>query len=164
MEDICTINNRSKGSIYYHFKSKEELFMYLIKLNNEDWMDAWLDKESEYKTAKDKLYGLADHYVDDWANPLNHAINEFVSGQVVSQEMLDEMLSLIRIPYATYESIITKGMEDGELKPDDPQDVMHIIYGLFSGLTTLYYEKDLTDIRRIYHKGMASLLAGIQQR
>ncbi|OMF56259.1 TetR family transcriptional regulator C-terminal domain-containing protein [Paenibacillus sp. FSL R5-0766] len=164
MEDICTINNRSKGSIYYHFKSKEELFMYLIKLNNEDWMDAWLDKESGYKTAIDKLYGLADHYVDDLANPLNHAINEFVSGQVVSQEMLDEMLSLIRIPYATYESIITKGMEDGELKPDDPQDVMHIIYGLFSGLTTLYYEKDLTDIRRIYHKGMASLLAGIQQR
>ncbi|WP_405170108.1 TetR family transcriptional regulator C-terminal domain-containing protein [Paenibacillus sp. FSL H8-0280] len=164
MEDICTINNRSKGSIYYHFKSKEELFMYLIKLNNEDWMDAWLDKESEYKTAIDKLYGLADHYVDDLANPLNHAINEFVSGQVVSQEMLDEMLSLIRIPYATYESIITKGMEDGELKPDDPQDVMHIIYGLFSGLTTLYYEKDLTDIRRIYHKGMAGLLAGIQQR
>ncbi|MEK4275199.1 TetR/AcrR family transcriptional regulator [Paenibacillus sp. FSL R7-0026] len=164
MEDICTINNRSKGSIYYHFKSKEELFMYLIKLNNEDWMDAWLDKESGYKTAVDKLYGLADHYVDDLANPLNHAINEFVSGQVVSQEMLDEMLSLIRIPYATYESIITKGMEGGELKPDDPQDVMHIIYGLFSGLTTLYYEKDLTDIRRIYHKGMAALLAGIQQR
>ncbi|MDQ0719243.1 AcrR family transcriptional regulator [Paenibacillus sp. W4I10] len=164
MEDICTINNRSKGSIYYHFKSKEELFMYLIKLNNEDWMDAWLEKESRYETAVDKLYGLADHYVDDLANPLNHAINEFVSGQVVSQEMLDEMLSLIRIPYATYESIITKGMEDGELKTDDPQDVMHIIYGLFSGLTTLYYEKDLADIRRIYHKGMASLLAGIQQR
>ncbi|WP_413407964.1 TetR family transcriptional regulator C-terminal domain-containing protein [Paenibacillus amylolyticus] len=164
MEDICTINNRSKGSIYYHFKSKEELFMYLIKLNNEDWMDAWLDKESGYETAIDKLYGLADHYVDDLANPLNHAINEFVSGQVVSQEMLDEMLSLIRIPYGTYESIITKGMEDGELKQDDPQDVMHIIYGLFSGLTTLYYEKDLTDIRRIYHKGMAGLLAGIQQR
>ncbi|WP_366349056.1 TetR family transcriptional regulator C-terminal domain-containing protein [Paenibacillus amylolyticus] len=164
MEDICTINNRSKGSIYYHFKSKEELFMYLIKLNNEDWMDAWLEKESRYETAVDKLYGLADHYVDDLANPLNHAINEFVSGQVVSQEMLDEMLSLIRIPYATYESIITKGMENGELKPDDPQDVMHIIYGLFSGLTTLYYEKDLADIRRIYHKGMASLLAGIQQR
>ncbi|WP_339166437.1 TetR family transcriptional regulator C-terminal domain-containing protein [Paenibacillus sp. FSL R5-0341] len=163
MEDICTINNRSKGSIYYHFKSKEELFMYLIKLNNEDWMDAWLDKESGYETAVDKLYGLADHYVDDLANPLNHAINEFVSGQVVSQEMLDEMLSLIRIPYATYESIIAKGMEDGELKQDDPQDVMHIIYGLFSGLTTLYYEKDLADIRRIYHKGMASLLAGIQQ-
>ncbi|WP_440110629.1 TetR family transcriptional regulator C-terminal domain-containing protein [Paenibacillus sp. QZ-Y1] len=163
MEDICTINNRSKGSIYYHFKSKEELFMYLIKLNNEDWMDAWLDKESGYETAIDKLYGLADHYVDDLANPLNNAINEFVSGQVVSQEMLDEMLSLIRIPYATYESIISKGMEDGELKLDDPQDVMHIIYGLFNGLTTLYYEKDLTDIRRLYKKGIASLLAGIQQ-
>ncbi|WP_405157224.1 TetR family transcriptional regulator C-terminal domain-containing protein [Paenibacillus sp. FSL K6-0108] len=164
MEDICTINNRSKGSIYYHFKSKEELFMYLIKLNNEDWMDAWLDKEAQYETAIDKLYGLADHYVDDLENPLNHAINEFVSGQVVSQAMLDEMLSLIRIPYATYERIISKGIEDGELKSGNPQDLMYIVNGLFSGLSTLYYEKDVADIRRIYHMGMTSLLTGIQQR
>lgn len=163
MEDICTINNRSKGSIYYHFKSKEELFMYLIKLNNEEWMDSWLEKEHQYETSVDKLYGLADHYVDDLGNPLNHSINEFVSGQVVSQEMLDEMLSLIRIPYMTYERIISKGIEDGELKPEDPQDLMHIINGLFNGLSTLYYEKDLTDIRRLYKKGIASMLVGIQQ-
>lgn len=164
MEDICTINNRSKGSIYYHFKSKEELFMYLIKLNNEDWMNEWLEKESRYKTAVEKLYGLADHYVDDMANPLNHAINEFVSGQVVSKEMMDDMLSLIRIPYATYECIISEGIRDGELKDESPQDLMHIIYGLFNGLSTLYFEKDLDEIRRLYHIGISSVLTGIKQR
>ncbi|MBR2564623.1 MAG: TetR family transcriptional regulator [Paenibacillus sp.] len=164
MEDICTINNRSKGSIYYHFKSKEELFMYLIKLNNEDWMNEWLEKESRYKTTVEKLYGLADHYVDDLANPLNHAINEFVSGQVVSKEMMDDMLSLIRIPYATYERIVSEGIRDGELKQESPHDMMHIINGLFNGLSTLYYEKDLDEIRRLYHIGITSLLAGIQQR
>lgn len=164
MEDICTINNRSKGSIYYHFKSKEELFMYLIKLNNEDWMDEWLEKEPQYKTATEKLYGLADHYVDDMANPLNHAINEFVSGQVVSQEMMDEMLALIRIPYATYERILSEGIEAGEFKKGNPQDMMHIIYGLLSGLSTLYFEKDVQEIRRLYHIGISSLLTGIQQR
>ncbi|MCM3126809.1 TetR family transcriptional regulator C-terminal domain-containing protein [Paenibacillus provencensis] len=162
MEEICTVNNRSKGSIYYHFKSKEELFMFLIKLNNQEWMDSWLEKESQYETTVEKLYGLADHYVDDLANPLNHAINEFVSGQVVSQEMLDEMLSLIRIPYVTYERIIIQGIEREELKPSDPQDLMHIINGLFNGLGTLYYEKDLTEIRRLYKSGIASLLMGIQ--
>ena len=54
------------------------------------WMLGWT-KNLGTKHLIDKLYGLADHYVDDLANPLNHAINEFVSGQVVSQEMLDEM-------------------------------------------------------------------------
>ncbi|MDU5146135.1 MAG: TetR family transcriptional regulator C-terminal domain-containing protein [Paenibacillus dendritiformis] len=163
MEEICAVNNRSKGSIYYHFKSKEELFMFLIKLNNEEWMDSWLAKESQYETAVEKLYGLADHYVDDLANPLNHAIHEFVSGQVVSQEMLDEMLALIRIPYITYEKIILQGIERGELKPDETQDLMYVISGLFNGLSTLYYEKDLKEIRRLYRKGVDSLLKGIQR-
>lgn len=162
MEEICTVNNRSKGSIYYHFKSKEELFMFLIKLNNQEWMDSWQEKESQYETTVEKLYGLADHYVDDLANPLNHAINEFVSGQVVSQDVLDEMLSLIRIPYVTYERIIIQGIEREELMPSDPQDLMYIINGLFNGLGTLYYEKDLSDIRRLYKLGIANLLTGIQ--
>ena len=31
MEEICEITERSKGSIYYHFKSKEELFLFVVK-------------------------------------------------------------------------------------------------------------------------------------
>ncbi|QKG85838.1 TetR family transcriptional regulator [Kroppenstedtia pulmonis] len=162
MEEICAINKRSKGSIYYHFQSKEELFMHLIKLNNEEWINSWLEKEHRYETTVDKLYGLADHYVDDLANPLNHAINEFVMGQDISQEMLDDMLSLIRIPYITYEKIILQGIERGELKMEEPEDLMYIINGLFNGLSTLYYEKDLEDIRRLYKKGIATILTGIQ--
>lgn len=42
--------------------------------------------------------------------------------------------------------------------------MMHIIYGLLSGLSTLYFEKDIHEIRRLYHIGISSLLTGIQQR
>lgn len=163
MEEICAINNRSKGSIYYHFKSKEELFMFLIRINNEEWIDSWQEIEQQYETAIDKLSGLADYYVDDLASPLNHAINEFLSAQVVSKEMMDEMLSLIRLPYKTYENIIMQGIEQGELKPGDPRELMYIINGLFNGLSTLYFEMEIDELRQLFHKGLRVILQGIQQ-
>ncbi|WP_036709229.1 TetR/AcrR family transcriptional regulator [Paenibacillus pinihumi] len=162
MEEICTVNNRSKGSIYYHFKSKEELFMYLIKLSYEEWIASWHAKEEQYTTSIEKLYGLADHYVDDMENPLHNAINEFVSGQSISAEMMEEMLAIIRIPYTTCKNIIIQGMEQRELKKQNPDDLMYIINSLLNGLSTLYYELEFTEIRRLYRAGIATILSGIQ--
>nr|WP_249435793.1 TetR/AcrR family transcriptional regulator [Paenibacillus sp. Marseille-Q4541] len=162
MEEVCKVTGRSKGSIYYHFKSKEEMFMYLIKLNNEEWMEAWMGKEAAYVTTREKLFALADHYVDDMNNPLSHAINEFMSSQVVTESMLNDMLELTRLPYITYEQLITRGMERGELKKDSSSDVMYVLTGLFNGMSMLYYEKDLEEIRRLYKKGLEILLAGME--
>ena len=163
MDDICAINNRSRGSIYYHFKSKEEIFMYLNKLNTEEWMDSWRDIEKKYKTATDKLYALADHYVDDLTNPLNHAINEFITGQVVSQQILDEMLELIELPYKLYERIIEEGIERGEFKPANPESLKYVIVGMFNGLSTFYFTKELDELRQMYKDAVDTLLQGIQK-
>lgn len=163
MDDICAINNRSRGSIYYHFKSKEEIFMYLNKLNTEEWMDSWRDIEKKYKTATDKLYALADHYVDDLTNPLNHAINEFITGQVVSQQILDEMLELIELPYKLYERIIEEGIERGEFKPANPESLKYVIVGMFNGLSAFYFTKELDELRQMYKDAVDTLLQGIQK-
>ena len=45
MEEICEITERSKGSIYYHFKSKEELFLFVVKQHTYDWLEKWNEKE-----------------------------------------------------------------------------------------------------------------------
>lgn len=138
------------------------MFMYLIKLNNEEWMEAWMEKEAAHETTREKLFALADHYVDDMNNPLSHAVNEFMSSQVVTEDMLNDMLEVTRLPYKTYEQLITRGMERGELKKDSPTDVMYVLNGLINGMSMLYYEKDLEEIRRIYRKGIDILLSGME--
>ena len=46
MEEICEITERSKGSIYYHFKSKEELFLFVVKQHTYDWLENGMKKRS----------------------------------------------------------------------------------------------------------------------
>ncbi|MCM3785098.1 TetR/AcrR family transcriptional regulator [Neobacillus mesonae] len=162
MEDICHATGRSKGSIYYHFKSKEELFIHLIKLNNEEWVEAWHKKEEQYDTVIQKLYALADHYVDDMDTPLTNASNEFASSQGLGDDLMEEILSILRLPYVMYEELIIEGMERGELRKDNPNDVMYIVQGLMAGLSTLFFEKDMIELRRLYKKGIDTLLVGIK--
>ena len=45
MEEICEITERSKGSIYYHFKSKEELFLFVVKQHTYNWIENGMKRE-----------------------------------------------------------------------------------------------------------------------
>ncbi|MED1915698.1 TetR/AcrR family transcriptional regulator, partial [Bacillus thuringiensis] len=45
IEDIVKATGYSGGNIYYHFKSKEGLFLHLIEVWNREWEETWLAKE-----------------------------------------------------------------------------------------------------------------------
>ena len=55
IEEIVEATGSSKGNIYYHFKSKEGLFLYLIDEWDLEWERNWKERESLYKTTRDKL-------------------------------------------------------------------------------------------------------------
>ncbi|PEY42281.1 TetR family transcriptional regulator [Bacillus cereus] len=161
MEDICEITKRSKGSIYYHFKSKEELFLFVVKQHTYDWLEKWKEKEKQYHTSTEKLYGLAEYHVEDIQQPIFSAVEEFSMSQVVSKEILDEMLVLARASYGVFEKLIEEGIKSGEFRQEDTRDLMYIVNGLLSGLGVLYYELDSTDMKRIYKKAIDVLLQGM---
>lgn len=161
MEDICEITGRSKGSIYYHFKSKEELFLFVVKQHTYDWLEKWEEKEKQYETNKEKLYGLAEFFAEDAQSPIFSTVEEFVTSQVVGKEIMDEMISLSRESYRIFKMLIEEGMASGEFRQDDANDLMYILNSLLSGLGTLYYEVDETEMKRIYKKAIDVLLKGI---
>ncbi|UHA75916.1 TetR family transcriptional regulator [Paenibacillus sp. 481] len=163
MEDICTITQRSKGSIYYHFKSKEELFLFLCQINIEEWVKKWREMEHKYTNTMERLYAVAEHFIDNFETTLMYATQEFVTSQIVSLTTVEKMVEISRIPNKVYEEIVQKGIDEGELKQDNVQDLMYIVYAMLSGLGTLYYdyEMDMKELKRMYKKGIDVLWHGI---
>ena len=161
MEDICEVTERSKGSIYYHFKSKEELFLFVVKQHTYDWLEKWAEKEKQYRTSTEKLYGLAEYYVEDVQNPISSTIEEFLTSQVVRKDIMDEMIALTRETYSIFKKLVEEGMASGEFRQDDVNDLMYVVNGLLAGLGPLYYEMDAEEMKRIYKKAIDVLLQGM---
>lgn len=79
IEDIVKAVGCSAGNIYYHFKNKEGLFLYLLEEWNREWDSNWLVKEKLYATTTDKLYGMVEYLALDQLNhPLTRAADEFL--------------------------------------------------------------------------------------
>ncbi|PEA54138.1 TetR family transcriptional regulator [Bacillus pseudomycoides] len=161
MENICEITERSKGSIYYHFKSKEELFLFVVKQHTYDWLEKWAEKEKQYQTSTEKLYGLAEYYVEDVQNPISSTIEEFLTSQVVRKDIMDEMIALTRESYSIFKKLVEEGMASGEFRQDDVNDLMYVVNGLLAGLGPLYYEMNVEEMKRIYKKAIDVLLQGM---
>lgn len=162
IEDIIAAAGSSKGNVYYHFGSKEKLFLYLIEEDTKEWMEKWQRKQAQYATTADKLYGLAEHYVDDFQNPLLKAGEEFSGSQTADPETLQELLALMRMQRTVYHSIIEEGITSGEFKQMDVQDATLILFGLLAGLGANYYEMELEEIRALYRKAITVFLHGIR--
>lgn len=164
MEEICRATGRSKGSIYYHFKSKEELFLHVIKLKAEAWNESWSLKEGQCSTAVEKLYALAEHFADDFENPLMGVANEFMTSQIIDEDMMNELLGMLRSSYHLYEKVLEEGIQRGELLEDNARDLMYILHGMLGGLGTLYYETDINEIKRLHIKSIDVFLNGVRAR
>jgi AcrR family transcriptional regulator len=161
MEEICQATGRSKGSIYYHFKSKEELFLFVFRTITDEWIQKWNTEEKQYSTTKEKLFALAEHHIEDFENPFRKAVEEFAGSQLASEEILEEALHVSRQQYELYEQLVVEGMERGELKQREPRTAMYILFGLLNGLSMTYYDMSIEEMRDIYKEGIAVFLEGM---
>ncbi|WP_042346738.1 TetR/AcrR family transcriptional regulator [Bacillus massiliigorillae] len=165
MEDITTASGSSKGSIYYHFKSKEKLFMFIVETAANEWKEEWAKIEVNCKTNTEKLYAISEHYVKDFQNPIFSAMEEYGNSQVVNEEATAELLNIIRNQYfETYENILKDGIAAGEFIDENPRELMYMLFALHNGLGVAYYEMDFDDLKELYRKSTDFLLRGLAKR
>jgi AcrR family transcriptional regulator len=121
MDDIVAESGLSKGALYWHFKSKQELFVSLIEWYmsafGEEASHAWTDDMS----ATDKIRAMMMFFVDSseqlipffkitidfWAQT-----SEDEQLRAIFDEMLDNFQQQLR-------TIIEEGITNGEFRPVD---------------------------------------------
>lgn len=163
MEEIRSFSRVSKGSIYYHFKSKEELFLYAVEKTAKIWREKWEDNASKVETASEKLYLLAKYYASDMQNPLSQIVPEYMATENKEKIFEDKIVQLIEPEYEVFYQIIEEGIVHKEFKSEQSiEDLAYILYGMLTGLSiTQFLNYDEEQFVLIYKQAIDVFLAGI---
>ena len=160
MEDIRFHSGMSKGSIYYHFKSKEALFLYILELYTQDWIDMWKEKSSNLKTANDKLYALAELFAMDFESPLMNASEEFARSMTAAPDIKKKIDELSGRVLPVIQGVITEGIRNKEFKNIDINEATIIVYGFLAGIGVVCQTVNNDEIPYMYKKAVDLFLNG----
>ncbi|WP_139995117.1 TetR/AcrR family transcriptional regulator [Paenibacillus paridis] len=163
IEDIVEATGSSKGNIYYHFKSKEGLFLYLLDEWDLEWERKWREKESSYHTTVDKLFGIAEQMVlDDLNHPLTKAADEFFNNEEKTNEVDERMAVMVDRHLLFNKELLQEGINRGEFKDDNVDRLAIVFEGLFMGLGQMSRRKNKPEeALLLYHAAVKVFLYGI---
>lgn len=162
IEDIVSATQISKGNIYYHFKNKEGLFLYLLEEWTNDWAQQFQSKKAQYGTVREQMIALVEHFVHDGFNhPLVKATNEFYATQLITSSNQDKIQEMMKLYLRNYEELLEEGMESGEFKQGDAQMLSMILEGMLSGIELFTYQMNFQEALKLYQKSVHVFLYGI---
>jgi len=161
IDEICTATGYSKGSLYYHFKSKEDLFLQLAKEAFQHSWAAWDELSAAYETSIDKLYAYADYFVDTLEKPLNKAGEDFIAKVGMESEVGQTFLAIIMGYIARFETLVADGVARGEFKHENPKELAYILMSYYSGLSDSHRLMDKAAMKQLYRNATRFILEGI---
>lgn len=162
MDEICSIAGSSKGSVYYHFKNKTALFIYILEVSMQEWVNKWVEIESTLHTSTEKLYRLANHFATDFQNPLLKASEEFIGSEIADPDVKTRLLEISKLHYPLFRQLLKDGIEQGEFRDVPLDEFTLIVLGVMTGLGISYFDYDYEQMEELYRKAIDLLMQGIQ--
>jgi AcrR family transcriptional regulator len=130
IDDIVQAAGLSKGAIYWHFKSKEEIFLGLFDQFDREIFSAWDDLEGKdaLKTLRLESEIVLDALLRD--RSLIETWTEFLKHPTARERFA----AIYKHSRARLGETIAGGIERGEIAPCDPQHAATAITALIEGL------------------------------
>jgi len=162
IEDISEATGSSKGNIYYHFKSKEGLFLHLLDEWEHEWETNWQQNVSQYKTVTDMLYGFAKQMLlDDLNHPLSKAASEFFNHDEKPGDVEERIIEMVQGHLKFNQALIQQGIDNGEFKTDNIECLALILESLMIGLSHMSRQLKIQNALNIYQQAIKIYLHGI---
>ena len=152
MQDIAQTAGISKGAIYHHFKSKDEIVFAVIRSRQElmeEEMKQWL-KATENLTGREQLQTiLKSNLESQTARATDGIVGEYEKD---AGFILTMMRDNLRIGAPLVSDIIKKGMADGSLRtqyPDQAAEVFLLLVNFWMHGTV--FESDPEKLPERFH-------------
>jgi AcrR family transcriptional regulator len=139
ISDISSKSGISQGLIYHYYKSKEEIFVWLIKNAMAKMNEAAVNLEKLPITAKEKIVMAVDGLLKGFDQNENTSSYYFLITQAaLSEAFPEEAKEIIRtqngVKYEVISRILKQGQEDGTVKNHDVQEMTTLFFSSINGL------------------------------
>ena len=155
MSEISRLTGAAEGTIFYHFKNKEELFLSILEQFRQDVMDAferYLDGMT-FENGMEMLQGCLSFYLslagkmeDRFLLLHRHDAYELARANAACKGHLESLYEgLVTI----FEKAVLRGREDGSMVDIPPRKAAMIIFSMVDGLVR-FNTYELYDAGSLY--------------
>lgn len=163
-EEIIKRAGISKGALYWHFKSKKELFLALFEFKLGSTFAEMDEILLDIVSPKQKLITIINFTQSSFAkdSKTSKAYLEFFAMAAKEEDMAEHMFDMFGEFTSFLAEIIQEGIEQGELKNVPPLQVSQLIGSMLDGLLLRQWidkkfnlEKNLELFKQLLFTGIA---------
>lgn len=164
ISDISRESGFSKGHVYYHFESKEKLFVSLAQDTMRGWGERWAALSPSYPSAVEKLYGIATYVLNNYKTPLLPVGQELAANPDTNPETVKQLLDLAVTPMQAYGEIFQLGVTSGEFAIEDVQTTTFLFGTLLGGLCQHISTMDYDALHHMFQQSVTIFIGGIHKQ
>lgn len=136
MKDICERTGLSRGGLYRHYESTEQIFLEIVNAFSDQQKNEVFTKMERHISAAVILEELLSRYASemmDCENSLSLAICEFYSNPAISKED-NSVKKQYEISKSTWVQLINYGISRKEFNRVNPEAVFNVIVFAYQGV------------------------------
>ena len=162
IEEITATVGVAKGTLYYHFSSKEEIFNFLVEEGIKLLQNSIDIKTAKFPNYIDKIKAIIliqIKIVDKYEDIITILLSQFWGNEARNQMCKEQILTYI----SKIEEIVRQGIEKKEIKQGNPQIIASEIYGLIcSSLVYKIRNNGEIDIMKLYKEFENTIIEGLK--
>jgi AcrR family transcriptional regulator len=165
MDDIVTRSGLSKGTLYWHFKNKHELFISTVNLLMQQMMKSLAPLAEMDLPASERIiraFDQAGEFIQAEPRWMGMLVDMFLQSQ-----KSDEMQQIMQDSYQAFTTmlipIIQEGIDNGEFRDTDPELVSIVLMAASDGLTFYMLLEPEWDLQSAMHMLVELVLRGLQK-
>ncbi len=136
MKDICELTGLSRGGLYRHYESTEQIFLEIVNAFSDKQRNEVSTKIEQHIPATVILEELLSRYANemiDYENSFSLAICEFYSNPAISKED-NSVKKQYEISKSTWVELINYGIGTKEFNRVNPESIFNVMIFAYQGV------------------------------
>ncbi len=162
IDEITETVGVAKGTLYYHFSSKEEILNFLVEEGVKLLQNSVDIKTAKYTSYIDKIKAIIlieVKIVSKYEDLIKILLSQFWGNDIRNQKYQAYIYGYIK----KIEEVIMQGMEENQIKKGNPETIASEIYGLIcSCLIYKIRARENYDVMKLYKEFESTIVEGLK--